>query len=259
MTRYCNLFTICLFLAIFPLDALVIRRPVTPKFKKVYHKNKRHRRAQTHYINLEDNPYLPKNEHRHLNEKHHYYPMKREFSITHTLHLADFFIVIVAVFIGILIAEFIKPLFSGSSSKGGYEPPMPTSYGSYGGFRARKLTDDNNKNRLLKSISSKIHRGQSKVASYINRVLFNKHNVYIPKNKLFKEVVKVRKYFDNSGMSLPDKLSERNLYQITRNVFWNLHRYNVDRKKHLAVKAIRTLYSHRKSLFNTFIDSIKGV
>ena len=268
MPKTCNFLAILLFLVISQYNTLVIRRSPYQNSQPMFQKPKHHKNFHRPYPKLDDNPYIAKPKHRHLDEFHRHHTIPVDFSITHSLHLADFFIVIVAVFIGVLILEFLKPLLgfgkkSNEESRDRDPIPMgyavPGGYPGFGGFRARKLVGGDDKERLLRSIGSKIHKGESKVAAYINRVLFNKHNVYIPKGKLFKEVLRVRKYFDKSGLSVPDTLTERNLYQITRNVFWNIHHYNIDKKKSLAKKAVHTLYSHRGSLFNTFIDSIKGV
>jgi len=126
----------------------------------------------------------------------------------------------------------------------------------YGG--ARKLADNRN-GRKLRAINKRISKGENKLATYINRVLFNKHNVSIPKNKLFHEIKQVKHYFESSGFNLPQKLTERSLYQITKNVFWNLHHFNMEKKHHMAYKTIHTLYGHRQTLLNTFVDSIKGI
>ena len=177
------------------------------------------------------------------------------------LHLADFFIVIVAVFIGVLIAEFVKNLFKGGPSHGeSYDPGIYSYRVPTEGFnfRARKLHTSNN-GRSLRGIHRKIQKGETKLATYINRMLFHSQHVHMPQNKLFRELRSVRNYFDKSGFALPDRLNERSLYKISKNVFWNLHHYNMERKHKVAHRAIRLLYNHRSELFTTFMDSIKGI
>lgn len=257
MIKLCNFFTLFLFLSVLRVEAIIIKGPQPGLTKKHALKAKPHRKAHKAILHEDDNPYTQKKHRRHLNEYHYVTPVSKTISINHNLKLADFFIVLVAVFIGVLIILFLKPAF-GSRLTVGKQARKLTLARKYRGHESRKL-DDEDREGLLERISSRLHHGESKLATYINRVLFNKHNVYVSKSKLFKEVIKVRKYFDNSGLTVPEKLTERNLFQITRNVFWNVHHFNIDNRKTLAKKAIHTLYSHRANLFSTFVDAIKGI
>ena len=114
-------------------------------------------------------------------------------------------------------------------------------------------------NRMLAHLNSKIHRGESKMIKYVNSMLLDPHKVHIKQRKLIGEVMRVRKYLDDSGFELPEHLTERNLYQITKNVFWNLHQFNLDSKGNMAKKIINTLYSHREPVFTIFTDAINGI
>lgn len=178
-----------------------------------------------------------------------------------SLHWADFFIVIAAVFIGVLIADFVKNMFSSSRENKQVNNDSVYRYSeppNMGGFRARKLSNGPD-NRRLRAMNRKINAGEGKLAGYINRVLFNKHNVRIPRAKLFRELKHVKHYFDSSGFSMPEQLTERSLYSITKNVFWNLHHYNMESKHAMAAKAIHTLYGHRQTLLTTFVSSFRPV
>ena len=123
-----------------------------------------------------------------------------------------------ATFIGILIAVLIKQLVTAHNTPVADESYYKYTYSTQGNLFERRLTQQQKGRRFLKEINWKIHKGENKVATYINRILFNKHSVLLSKPRLFHEVVKVRRYFDETGLSLPSKLTERKLYQITKNV-----------------------------------------
>lgn len=258
--------SIILLFAVADVYAIVIRQSLSPKGLKLTEFNELRENAILSRNLLNSGKYIHhktqkhcrqlKHSKRHLDEA--YSTHRMNLSVSHTLHLADFFIVIVAVFIGALIASFVSNIFnrkqaSVDPSVYSYRAPPP-------GYRAfgRKLYNQDS-GRELSTIKRQIHKGEGKLATYVNRVLFNSHNVNIPKNKLFRDLKNIKRYFDDTGFKLPDKLTERKLYLITKNVFWNLHHFNMEKKHRVAFKAIHTLYSHRKTLFNTFLDSIKGV
>ena len=161
----------------------------------------------------------------------------------------NFFLIIIASFIGALIGLYLKNLFSSRSSSG-----IQRRLSQVGSNKKRRKV-----NRMLAHLNSKIHRGESKMIKYVNSMLLDPHKVHIKQRKLIGEVMRVRKYLDDSGFELPEHLTERNLYQITKNVFWNLHQFNLDSKGNMAKKIINTLYSHREPVFTIFTDAINGI
>ena len=164
-----------------------------------------------------------------------------------------------ATFIGILIAVLVKQLISSHRTPIADESYYKYTYNSSGSLFERRLKQKKEGKRFLKEINQKIHKGENKVATYINRVLFNKHNILLSKPRLFHEVVKVRRYFDETGLALPNKLTERKLYQLTKNVVWNLHHLNIDSRPKLVKSAIHNLYKRRSNIFDMFIKVIGNV
>jgi len=249
-----KIISIILVLTLSPLDALIIRAPralsISPArelMTRRHHRKAHHGKRRLQYDNYG------------FSDEDTYGPVHTSGGsmIQNSLHWADFFIVIVAVFIGVLIANFVKNLFGGGQSEKPkrranedlFKYSVPADM-----FRARKLSDG----RRLRAVNKKITAGEGKLANYINGVLLSKHHVRIPKRKLFVELGKVKHYFDASGLSMPEQLTERGLYQITKNVFWNLHHFNMESKHALAAKTISTLYGHRQKLLSTFVGSFKG-
>lgn len=242
---------IMLILTLAPLNALIIRSPRALPISRERELLTSHRSSNHHgkrRLQYDDYGYSDE-------ENFSAVSNSGGSSIQHSLQWADFFIVIVAVFIGVLIANFVKNLFSGPDTPKKRKNDSLFKYSVPADlYRARKLSGSRN----LRAINKKITRGEDKLANYINTVLLSKHNVGVPKRKLFSELTKVKHYFDESGLSMPEKLTERGLYQITKNVFWNLHHFNMESKHSMATKAIHTLYGHRDKLLNTFVQSIKG-
>jgi len=153
----------------------------------------------------------------------------------------------------VLIANFVQNLFGKSrqqernANEDLFRYSVPKDL-----YGPRKLSDA----RSLRTMHKQISRGEGRLAEYINRELLSKHHVQVPRRKLFAELGKVKRYFQDSGFSMPSTLSERGLYAITKNVFWNLHHFNMESKRALAAKAIHSLYGDRATLLETFAKSL---
>ena len=167
----------------------------------------------------------------------------------HIMRGENFFLIIVASFIGALIGIFLKNLFINRKRSGIQRRLKGEAHSKEKVLKAR----------MLSKLNDKIHRGENKVIKYVNAMLLDPHKIQLKPRKLLGEVLRVRKYLDESGFELPDQLTARNLYQITKNVFWNLHQFNLDSRGKMAKKVINTLYTHREPVFTAFTDSINGI